>query len=492
VKLLLDTNILIPSEPTDTAHLHPDTEQALKLAQLSNRAAVQSYVHPALLFDIDRDTDASRRELRGLQFRKYPELAKPPAVSPGLSALLGPSVQGDNDWVDHQLLAALDGDAVDYLITNDRRLHAKAQKALLKDRILTLAEAIGVLQALFDKIPVPPPAVRALTAYQLSDSDPIFDSFREDYADYDDWLSKCKREHRKAWMIEGDESRYAAICIVNPETDDLGLRGEVLKVCSLKVAEAYAGLRYGELLLKTVFHYAGQNSYDWLYITVFEKYDVLLRLLQDFGFSELSSRTTREELQLIKPLSFQDLDEVSIAPLEFNIRYGPFAVKFAGVDSYIVPIRPEYHRMLFPDAEEQLELMPGRHGFGNSIRKAYLYQAPIRAIKAGDILFFYKSGDTGSMTTFGVSEATLVSAEADEIARFVGKRTVYSYREIQWFCETDVLAILFRHAGVLKEPIPLPILMENGVLARAPQSIQSVRREARSWLYAQVKQRLPF
>jgi hypothetical protein len=45
-----------------------------------------------------------------------------------------------------------------------------------------------------------------------------------------------------------------------------------------------------------------------------------------------------------------------------------------------------------------------------------------------------------------------------------------------------VLAILFRQARRLAEPIALSELKEHGALTGAPQSIVTVREEAREWL----------
>jgi len=153
----------------------------------------------------------------------------------------------------------------------------------------------------------------------------------------------------------------------------------------------------------------------------------------------------------------------------------------------VVPIKPQFHRFLFPEAEDQTELWPGAHGFGNSIRKAYLCNAPIRTVSRGANLLFYRSVDVRAVTVLGVVEDTTVTHSAAEAARFVGKRTVYSLREIEELCTSPVLAILFRQSRVLGKPVPLQELIAQRVVTASPQSIVTVPKEATEWLETRLE-----
>ena len=83
-------------------------------------------------------------------------------------------------------------------------------------------------------------------------------------------------------------------------------------------------------------------------------------------------------------------------------------------------------------------------------------------------------------------EETLVSNRATEVARFVGKRTVYPFSEIERLCEKDVLAILFRQARVLRQSLGLDKLLRNRIVAAAPQSITKLNLGARKWIHSQL------
>ena len=70
----------------------------------------------------------------------------------------------------------------------------------------------------------------------------------------------------------------------------------------------------------------------------------------------------------------------------------------------------------------------------------------------------------------------------EEIARFVGKRTVYSFADIQDLCEKDALAILFRQSIAFTDPLPLKALIAGRVLIAAPQSIVRINEEGIGWM----------
>jgi hypothetical protein len=399
--------------------------------------------------------------------------------------VVGSAEPGSNDWVDDSLLGALERNAVDYLVTEDQEIHRKAGKLGLANRTLRLTEAVSSLRALFDEQPELPPAVECVEAYALNERDPIFESFRADYPKFDEWLVKCKREHRMTFVIRSpDPARLAAICIVNREDDnDYGLSGKVLKICTLKVADEYNGNRYGELILKPVFDYLMQNNFDHAFVTVFERQEVLREMLEDFGFEELDQRTPLGELVLAKRLKFSDAEKEDLLPLEFNRRFGPWVTKFSGNSAFIIPIKPVFHAILFPEIESQGHLFPGHAACGNSIKKAYLCNATVTTVHSGNNVFFYRSEDSRAVTALGIVEDCLRSCDAKKVTYYVGKRTVYTSRQITKMCaEAPVLAIRFRCVAFLTPPVSYDELCEHGCLRGVPQSIQRIPYKGVKWL----------
>jgi L-amino acid N-acyltransferase YncA len=389
--------------------------------------------------------------------------------------------------VDSLLLAAVQADAADYLVTDDLGIIRKARRINLSPRVLTPAAAIDALNGLSRRLSLPPPAVRQIYAYELDSADPIFDSFRIDYPGFDNWLSKCKREHRLAWIVEDDFGHLAGVCIIKEENSgEHDLQGDLLKLCSFQIADEARGSRYGELLLKAVFTYAFENRYDYAYVEVLPKYNELINLTETFGFVALSSRTKRNELVTAKKLKFSEREYESLDALEFHVRFGPKYVK--ATDAFVVPIKPKYHDLLFPELAPQTSLFSHTNAYGNSILKAYLCHSPTRQLTPGSVLLFYESERLSQIRCIGVAEETLVSSNVEEIARFVGQRTVYSLDEIKKMCSSSVLAILFRQTlGIGELPFGLEQLVNNNALRSVPQSITRVKRGGLQWIRDQIE-----
>lgn len=483
MKFLLDTNVVIQLEPTRSTELEPTAKVAAEFARLVQQSGHQFFLHPAIQYDFARDLDAERRALRDVVLGKYPTIAQPPPTSLSLVDIFGNPPASSNDWVDMQIVAAVEADAVDYVVTDDQHIHRRAIRADLGDRILTVPGALATLRGLEGMQTTLPPHVERVPLYTLSSADPIFDSLRTDYPQFDKWLQKAKREHRQAWVIRGSQGALAALCIFKDDTgtNEYAIKGKVFKLATFKVSEHYQGLRYGELLLKAVFAEIEQGNYDHAYVTIFEKHEPLIGLFMDFGFDELKTRSKLDELVLHKPLRWRPEEYGHLPPIEFHRKFGPRALKATDSTAFVVPIRPEYHQLLFPDADPQRSLLPGQHPFGNALRKAYLCNAPTRQIQPGSILLFYRSVMQQAVRVVGVAEKTIISDDPKVIARFVGRRTVYSFSEIQKLAQRPILAILFCQSRVI-DAITLRVLITNRVLVAAPQSIVKVKAEAMEWL----------
>ncbi len=480
MKLLLDTNIFIPLEPASTADVATNSEAAALINRRAQEGGHTTYLHPAHSHDIDRDKDTSRAELRRVLAGKYPELPDPPPITPAHESVIGSPARGSNDWVDNNLIVALDADAIDFLISEDRGIRKKARRLGIDHRVLTIDEAVRLLGA--PASIAAPPAVRSIKPHALDKRDPIFDSFRADYPTFDDWFARCCRDHRQTWTIDGGD-RLAGICIVkeNDVHPGLPLGDRPLKICSFKVAEQFNGLKYGELLLKTVFEHAHGKRATGMFVTVFEKHQTLLELLDDFGFSPHAETTDVGELILTKLLEPQ----AGISGLDYHIKYGPPRFD-AQQDWHLVPIQPRFSDALFPETCATRNLFEGQLSFGNAIRKAYLCHAPSRQLVPGSVLAFYRTQRRQGLIAIGVVEDTTVTRDPAVVVRAVARRTVYSAQEIQDLCEArEVLAIRFRQVRVVAPCKTPEELMNARVFARAPQSIMCVGGEGTQWLIDQ-------
>jgi GNAT superfamily N-acetyltransferase len=484
---LVDTNIFVTLEPFGPLSKTEPFEEAAAFRRRVDEHGHLIALHSGTRVDIERDTLQARREQSLQVLSKYLVLDDVPA-SPALLAAFGGS---DNDQVDALIASALEANAAHYLVTEDRPLRQRLARVAptLGARALSLAEAIELLDQLHPPAPEPPPLVELRPCYQIRLDDPIFESIRDDYEDFDRWFrDSCQAGQREAFVIDGGGS-LAGICILKDEDDpEYGLPSGRLKLCTVKVAEPHRRQRYGALLLKAALDNAVQRARSGLYVTVFDRHPELIRLLDDLGFEITPHVTKLGELVLWRPLVPPPVAVAELDGFEFNRRYGPHNLKL-DVPMHIIPIQPQWEERLFPEGRRQLELIGANAACGNDLRKAYLSRAGTQQLERGDLVLFYRSGDERAVRFVAVVEDTLRSADASEIVRFVGTRTVYTAEEIEEMTaggRRDVLALLIRQARHLDPPWPVDTLIENNVILRAPQSIQGIPNEGAEWIRTEL------
>ena len=490
MNLLFDTNIVIAAYPRSMGNVEASSNLASELIRLANEQGHTTYIHPfTTQYDL-RIENQQDRQWRILLIDKHPELESPPSIQTTVTDKLGVAEHGSNDWVDHNMLAAVLGNAVDALVTQDKNVLTKSKSLDLGERVMHIEDALAMLKGLMPRQSNPMLLAKQVEAHLIQEADPIFESLRNDYPGFDEWLAKCKREHRTAWLVE-DDRRLAGLTIVKDENPaEYNIGGKTLKIGLLKVSEDHPGMRYGEALLKAVFDYIRSNSYETAYVTVLPKHEYVVDFFEDFGFSKIDGRTELDEFVLVK--SFTPADNAdSLTSLQYHITYGPQNYRY-NAPAFIVPIRPEFHEQLFPELEMNFRFpgMLNSHPFGNSIQKAYLSKGNIQTIVPGSILYFYRSTDWRKLTVAGIVEDTLSSHRPEEIASYVGKRTVYSYSEIESMTREDnpnVLSILFRQALTIDSTnIDYDKLHSAGILAGPPQSITQISQEGVRWIQNQA------
>lgn len=471
MRILIDTNIFIPSEDSEI-------ELDSKLAELHRLISGehQLLVHPASRVDLARDADESRRESMLKRFDKYVELKDYPLFSSDEeeNTLMG-TPRKVNDNIDNIILLALHRNCVHWLITSDKKLRKKAKNLGDYERVFTVEQAIAALLKSTEKELRLYPNIIDTPCYTLDINNAFFDSLREGYKGFDDWFNKSSREGRRAWACV-EETTIHAIAIYKHETDPIvtedrrALKGRVLKLCTFRVVKR--GFKIGELLLKQAFNYASDNSFDYVYCTVAPgEHEMLDDLLLEFGFHEYGIDEKGRDKVFVKDLP-KVLPITDDTPLEYSIKYYP-AIKLDGNKAYLVPIKPKFHKILFPEVGRQSDLFSDvSNSVGNAIKQAYLCKTPTKSVKPGDIIFFYRTIDDMAVTTYGVVDQFYMEAEAEKILQWVSKRTVYSYEDIQEMSgSSEVKIILFRLIGHLKVPVHLSVLRSAGVVNGSIQSL---------------------
>jgi hypothetical protein len=470
MRILIDTNIFIYRE--DPKVLPRNLQTLLKIA-VENRHTIM--VHPASIKDIGNDPDLERREIMISKLQSYPCLESPPAPDKDFLSSVGNSVQFDKD-PDNMILYAVYRDAVDFLITEDRGILRKSMKVGIEDRVMDINSAVAYFESLH-KNKFSHVMLREEYVYNVDVNDPIFDSLKEEYAEFENWVEKISRKGRKCWVyLEKDKIKAILIYKEEDESVDASTllpKRKRFKIATFKVD--LVGYKIGELFLKLAFQYCIDHIIDEIYLTHFtKKGDYLVDLILEFGF-ESCGKNKRGETVYLKKLY---PEEHNIDPVEMSKKFYPSFRDGTCIRKFVVPIMPMFHDRLFQDYQRRQMKITDYTDFnpqGNTIKKAYLSHSRITRIRPGDIVLFYRSRDQHKITSLGVVEAVHRSLTSEEeILRIVGKRSVYTFEEIQELAKKPVIVIMFRHHFHFSNPLHLDELVKNGIVRSAPQSITEI------------------
>lgn len=483
MRFLLDTNILIPLEDSQL----PLKASLANFVRLSHENGHQLIYHPASEDDIRRDNNPVRKQQTLERLRQYSRLEqRPPCPWNLVSTNL-------NDAADNEILYALYCDAAHALVTEDHGIHQKAREKGLGHRVYYIQTADDWLRRLYERVSIQLPNIEEVDLYSLVPllSSTFFDSLRNGYAIFDEWFREKARGGLKAWVVWESSWVLGAICIYDTQIDEqiteegMVLPGAALKLSTFKVGESLRGRKIGELFLKAAFRYATANHLENIFIHgEHEQHSFLFDLLEDFGFILVGTHpgSTGRDVVFVKRHPVLSPAQSNIEPFEYLRRYFPHFQKGSNVNKYVIPIRPEFHRILFTDYnseyDRQLFLFQPTNTAGNAIKLAYLCHAQIQKIAAGDVVIFYRSDDERALTSIGVVEDYQTLDDPSVIAQLVSRRTVYSMAEIEGMATKETRVMLFRLVQHFENPINHVWLKANQIVKGNIQSIRSVSDEA--------------
>lgn len=477
MRFLLDTNILIPLEDSQV----PLNNSLANFVRLAHENAHILLYHPASIDDINEDKNPKRKSQTLQRLEQYSSLDFRP------SCPWNEGVTKRNDIADNEILYSLSHNAVHALVTEDRGIHDKAKERGLVDRVYTIQTAEDLLKRLHERQSIELPNIEEVPLYQLTPQlgEPFFDSLRDGYPEFNIWFIEKAQSGRRAWVSWNEIKSLGGICIYAHQNDeqvtsDTTLKGESLKLATFKVGEASRGKKIGELFLKAAFRYASSNNLEHIFIHGDEEqHHFLFEMLQDFGFEKIGRHISgggRDAVYVKYHPNTAPYDD--LPPFKYMKRYYPHYLSGSEVSKFIVPIRPEFHQILFPDcltpAGTQFNLFSQEHSAGNAIKLAYLCHAQTNSMEPGSIILFYRSGDYQTITSIGIVESYKTLNSPEEIAALVKRRTVYSMNQIQEMTKKPTKVMLFWLIGHLEQPKTYNELIEEGVFKRAPQSITKI------------------
>jgi predicted nucleic acid-binding protein len=478
MRVLLDTNIIIHREATRITN-----QDIGVLFNWLDKLHHTKCVHPITVDELNRNINPETVKTIQAKLKNYHLLQTTAPTSECIEEISQLADTTQNDINDTKLLNEVFNNRVDLLISEDKKIHAKATMLGISDRVFRIDTFLEkVIAENPDFVNYNILSVKRDYFGNIDLKDEFFDSFRNDYKGFDKWYNGKAGNNEKAYVCyEGKSIKAFLFLKVEDENEGypdiiptLGKKKR-LKIGTFKVISN--GLRIGERFLKIVFDNARQYKVEEIYVTIFDKRPELLSLismLEKFGFKYHGIKASLSGDEKVYVRDFAKVSDDQNPRLTF-----PWLSKTS--DVYIIPIKPQYHTELFPDsilrtesADNFIENQPYR----NAISKSYISHSFNRDLKTGDIIVFYRSGGIfkGVATTIGIVEHVVNNIRnLNELVRNCRKRTVLSEAELkeywEWKPNNKPFIINFLYAFSFVKRITLKEMLDKGILP----SMDSIR-----------------
>ena len=184
MKVLLDTNIII----------HREANRVVEhdIGQLFNwidKLHYEKYIHPITISEIDSYQNKQVVETFSVKLDSYNRIKHQLPFSEAVQSISAEFDVNDNDINDTHLLNEIYESRIDLLITQDKKIHTKASRLGLSDKVFKI-------QSFLEKVTSENPdlvqynvlAVKKADFAEVDINDNFFDSFREDYNEFDNWF----------------------------------------------------------------------------------------------------------------------------------------------------------------------------------------------------------------------------------------------------------------------------------------------------------------
>lgn len=486
MRVLLDTNIIIHREAARVYN-----RDIGSLFYWLDKLGYQKCIHPITVVELNRYADVKVVDTMNIKIKSYHQIKNTASIDEGFTKMCSTLDVTANDANDSLLLLELYRDRVDRLISEDKKIHAKAKLLGISDKVYSIDQFLERVTAenpqLIDYKVL---SVRKCEFGKIDISDSFFDSFREDYQGFDKWFGKKADEVAYVCYHDGAIVAFLYIKVedekeVYVDIDPVFKRARRLKIGTFKVISN--GFRLGERFLKIVFDNALKCKVDEVYVTLFEKRPEQLRLiamLEEWGFMYHGGKTTENGLEKVLVKSYNKNQAV-------NVNSPKLTFPFVSDQSkcYIVSIYPEYHTELFPDSilrtESPLDFTESEP-HRNALSKVYVSRSHFRDLKSGDLIVFYRTGGyyKGVATTYGIVESVINDIpDLDTFMKACKKRSVYSDQELiaQWqYSKVKPFVVNFIYAYSFKKRPNLQWLHETGIIPdinNMPRGFSEITRD---------------
>lgn len=487
-KVLLDTNIIIHREATRI--LNQDIGILFKWLE---KGKYIKCIHPITVKEIQKNSNVFSSEVMLTKMESYEQLKTISPLQPTVEKISRKFDKTVNDCNDTILLNEVFIGRVDFLITEDNKIHQKAE-------VLGIGEKVFKIDSFLEKILSENPSfidyqvlsVQKKLFGEINLEDSFFDSFREDYKEFNTWFHKKADETAFITHNAGKILSFLFLKIEDRDEDYSDIYPAFfpkkrLKVGTFKVIDN--GIRLGERFLKIIFDHALKFRVDEIYVTTFNRTNEqhrLVNLLMEWGFEYHGTKTTQNGREEVYVRNFAPRFNVENPKLTF-----PFLSRTTNI--FMVPIWPDYHTELLPDSilttespYDFVENQPHR----NAISKVYISRSIIRNVSKGDTLVFYRTAAKGRsayyssvITTLAIAEGIVqnIKSEDDFILK-CRKRSIFTDEELKklWNFKPQyrpfIINFLYTHSFPTGHRINRQKLLELGVLSGEENEIRGLKK----------------
>lgn len=279
-------------------------------------------------------------------------------------------------------------------------------------------------------------------------NDPFFDSLKSDYpgtansTGFTQWFNRKAAEGKTALVFDDEQGIGAFVCI-KPEVEAIQLENKILpkeqrlKISTLRIAERYRGQRLGEGAIGLVLWKWQDLGFDDVYVTVFEKQDVLIAQLSKYGF-ELAGHNLDGECVYLRSRKNVDYSD--------PYKSFPFINPDFQKAGYLI-VDDVFHDTLFPYSElKNTKASKVVLDVSNGISKIYIGSpyTPLHYNPGEPVFIYRKHTGTGvkkyksCLTTYCVVKE-VVTVKSNGIALLpyseylnrIGNKSVYTDIELQ-------------------------------------------------------------
>lgn len=435
MRVLLDTNIIVHREASKTYN-----KDIGVLFKWLDKLKYEKWIHNLSVTEIEKYQDKEvvetmKTKMENYFLHKYDSPESPEIIE------LRKLDRNENDSIDTSILKEIYAGKFDLLITQDKKLYRKSVS-------LGINFKVHSIDSFLEKVNQENPslrdykvlAVRKRNFGDINLSDSFFNSFKQDYKEFEQWFSK--KSENEAYLCESDgEVRAFLFLKIENETENYQnitpsfAPKKRLKIGTLKVEST--GFKLGERFLKIIFDNALSNKVNEIYVTIFDKREEqkrLVELLIDWGFVYWGNKITENGTEHVYVRQFYP------PFLNGNLKSQfPFILRSA--NKFFVPIKPEFHTQLLPDSklnnENVLDYSENK-AHSNAIQKVFINRYMNHQLKAGDLLVFYRMRDNGPakytsvITSIGLVENVYKNiAGIDEFMSLCKRRTVFNDEQLK-------------------------------------------------------------